>query len=230
MKILKTKKIIFFISLMLLVMNYEISSVFAVSKIQINKINVSHEKDETKLEILFSEPPETASMIELSDPYRLIIELDGKNIYYKKTWLKVNQGLVKRIRFELKESVLKTKEVEYISVELFKPFTHRSVKNEKKWIIQFKDRFPKFMEEKPLKTIKGKLDIIQAIQIARSNHVPLKISREKIILTKMRKNEALRALFPAMTFKYEQTEGESRGELNNLSLYEYREKFMNLQI
>lgn len=202
-----------------------------IEKIYIKEVKITTHKEKTTLSFHLSDYAEPTSVIQLSDPSRLLIELDRKNIFYDQQKLKVKGGMVRSIRFELKKSALRSKEVEYIAVDITEPFTHTFSTKKDEWRIVFKPRFADYFKAEPLKTIKGDLDLKEALTIARANHVQAQIAREKIELARMRKWEALRALFPALTAKYEQTRGESRGEqaLSNV-LYKFKEKFLSLQI
>ncbi|MFH1380386.1 MAG: TolC family protein [bacterium] len=197
---------------------------------EISKIDISASNNKTIVAFQLTKKAEPASMIKLQDPHRLVIELNEKQIYYDQQSLSVKQGLVSIIRFELKKSALVKKEVEYIAVELNDDFIYETSIKNKKWIITFKPRVDITIDEKPFKSIKGDLDLEQAITIARANNAEVRLAEEKIDLARLRRFESLRALFPAMTGKYEQTTGESRGEQGHLTLFGFKEKFISLQL
>lgn len=203
---------------------------YAAEKSFITMIDVTTSKAKTILVFEFNNKAEPSSIIQLKDPYRLIIELTDKNIYYDQPSISVKQGLVDIIRFELKDSVVRTKEIEYIAIELNDSFVYDTTLKGKKWNIVFKPKTDDMIKEKPIKQIQGKLDLDQALKIAYANNAQAQLVREKIKLARLRRFEALRALFPAMTAKYEQTKGESRGEAGNLTLFGFKERFLTLQL
>ncbi|MBD3271629.1 MAG: hypothetical protein GF384_03715 [Elusimicrobia bacterium] len=202
----------------------------AKEKIYIRKVDVSSDNKSTTVTFNFSDDVKPSSVLSLNEPERIIIELENKDVYYDEQILNAEQGLVNIIRFALKESNLRTKEVEYIAIELTQPFTYKSSTRSDTWRFIFKSRLTE-LDFHPVKTITGTLNLQKAISVGRANSIEAQLAKERVELAEMRENEALRALFPAMTAKYEQTRGETRGaEGESDTLFGFREKFLTMQL
>lgn len=197
------------------------------AKNKISGIEVKSSARSTVIKVKYTEKAQYVSYMLLEKPYRVLLDLSKKKVYSDEGDVEINRGALKEIRFEYKKSNLKEKPLEYIIFELNDMCT-LDVETKRKLLVLKLNKISSGMSDLKYSGMKVKLkDLKGALEIGVSNNPSIKIAIDEIELAKLKKWEALRAIYPGLTAKYEQTRGDA---IRETGVPEFDEKTFGLQL
>ncbi|MFH1282382.1 MAG: TolC family protein [bacterium] len=182
------------------------------AKNEITKIDIKVTGPSTTINIQFSEKAKYNSNIILENPYRLLIDFTGQKVYSAEADAEINEGLIQGMRLEYQQSNLKAKPVEYIIFTLSSIATSTSKILRKSLIIELNKISTSLDQASSLAASQDIDSIESAIRVGLLNNPQIIIALDEIKLAKLKRLESLRALYPGLKLKYEQTYGDALRE------------------
>lgn len=189
-------------------------SCFAEAKNILMKVEVDEVDAFTRVTINYSRKVIFDEPLILENPHRLLLDFRGKKVFSKEQNAEVKKGLIKKVRFEYKESNLKEKELEYIVMQLHRR-AEVNVKKKKRVLVilissaEKGSRTTRAVSITPLKEVVPR-DAVTCLQYALAADPRITIAADEVRLARLKSREALRALFPGIKAKYEQTRGDAQ--------------------
>ncbi|MFH1378848.1 MAG: TolC family protein [bacterium] len=221
---MKFRKAAFFILAAMLGLHGPASAVNLLNEIEIKIDGIN-----SIAHLQFSEKVAYSEALLLENPYRLLIYFKGQKVYCSKANASIDKGIIKEVRYVYKESNLKAKPLEYI-VLYFEKKASLDIEKKKKVLTfilrtaQIKDIETTYMttpsSQKPR-------DLASCIQIALAANPQVRIAADEVRLADIKAWEALRALYPGLTAKYEQTRGDA---VRETGVPDFDEKSFGIQM
>jgi len=185
----------------------------AASENRLTEITVTTDASVASVHLVFSGRAPSVEPVLLEEPPRLLLDFTGKGVVSDQSDIDVAQGLVGALRFEYAQSNLKVKPLDYLMIMLEEAAAHTVRARGRKLQITVAPVSVRGSAGRYAAAGRAPTDIDSCIAIALASNPNIRIAADEVHLARMKAREALRALFPGVTAKYEQTRGDAVREL-----------------